>query len=89
MEAHSTTHDYQDPQTMAYNDLINAGNDFIKIELYLYAIKKFKEALLVKPYDKFAKEQIYTCKAKLRKDNIKIGIIAVVVIVLVAAVLFF
>ena len=44
MGAHAEHDEVLDPVTRDYNDLMNAGKDFEKIELYAYAIKKYKEA---------------------------------------------
>jgi hypothetical protein len=83
MGAHAEHDEVLDPVTRDYNDLMNAGKDFEKIELYAYAIKKYKEALEVKPYDKDANAQINYCRSRLSSDNKIIGVIAVVAIVAV------
>lgn len=83
MGTHAEHDEVLDPVTRDYNDLMNAGKDFEKIELYAYAIKKYKEALEVKPYDKDANAQINYCRSRLSSDNKIIGVIAVVAIVAV------
>jgi len=88
MGTHAETDEHLDPETKAYNDLINTGNDYVKIQLYAYAIKKYKQALLVKPYDKYANAQIYMCKAKFRKDNMILAAIALVAVIAVSLVIF-
>jgi tRNA (Thr-GGU) A37 N-methylase len=87
MGAHAENNEILDPETRAYNDLINTAKDFEKIELYAYAMKKYKEALLVKPYDKEANAGIYACRRKFRQDNKIIAIIAIVAIVAVGVLL--
>jgi hypothetical protein len=87
MGAHTEHTEVLDPVTRDYNDLMNAGLDFQKIELYAYAIKKYKEALEVKPYDKEANTQINYCRSRFQKDNKIIAVIAVVAIVAVGIIL--
>ena len=87
MGAHAEHNEVLDPVTRDYNDLMNAGKDFVKIELYAYAIKKYKEALEVKPYDKDANAQINWCRSRLSSDNKIIAIIAIVVVVAVGIIL--
>jgi hypothetical protein len=83
MGAHAEHSEILDPVTRDYNDLMNAGKDFEKIELYAYAIKKYKEALEVIPYDKDANANINACRAKLSSDNKIIAVIAAVAVVAV------
>ena len=83
MGAHTTENEVLDPETRAYNEFMNSGKDFEKIELYAYAIKKYTEALGVKPNDKTANAQIYECKKKLKHDNKIVAIVLVVAIVAV------
>jgi tetratricopeptide (TPR) repeat protein len=83
MGAHAEHEEILDPVTRAYNDLMNAGKDFQKIELYAYAIKKYKEALEVRPYDKDANTNINECRSRLQHDNKIIAVIAVVAVVAV------
>lgn len=87
MGAHAEHDEILDPLTRDYNDLMNAGKDFEKIELYAFAIKKYKEALEVKPYDKQANAQINYCRSRLQSDNKIIAMIAVVAIVVVGVIL--
>jgi tetratricopeptide (TPR) repeat protein len=87
MRAHNEHEEILDPVTRAYNDLMNAGKDFEKIELYAYAIKKYKEALEVKPYDKEANANINACRSRLQSDNKIIAIIAAVAVVVVGIIL--
>ncbi len=87
MGAHAEHDEIFDPLTRDYNDLMNAGKDFEKIELYAFAIKKYKEALEVKPYDKQANAQINYCRSRLQSDNKIIAMIAVVAIVVVGVIL--
>jgi hypothetical protein len=87
MGAHAEHDEVLDPETRAYNDLMNGGMDFQKIELYAYAIKKYKEALVVRPYDKEANAQINYCRSRLQSDNKIIAAIAVVAVVVVGIIL--
>jgi hypothetical protein len=87
MEAHAGHDEFLDTETRDYNDLMNAGKDFKKIELYAYAIKKYKEALVVKPFDKDANAEINACRSRLRSDNNIILLIAVIAIVAVGILL--
>jgi len=87
MGAHAEHEEDLDPGTRAYNSLMTSGMDFEKIELYAYAIKKYKEALVVRPYDKEANARINACRSRFQHDNKIIAIIAVVAIVVVGIVL--
>jgi hypothetical protein len=87
MDPHAGHDEVLDTETRDYYDLMNAGKDFQKIELYAYAIKKYKEALVVKPYDKDANAEINACRSRFRSDNKIILLIAVVAIVVVGVLL--
>ncbi len=88
MATHSNHDEHLDPETKAYNDFMSTGNDYVKIELYLYAIKRFQQALLLKPNDSYATERLSYCKSKFNKDNKTIAIVAAAAIIIVALFIF-
>ncbi len=88
MATHSNHDEHLDPETKAFNDFMREGNDYVKIELYLYAIKRFQQALLLKPYDSTATERIAYCKSKFQKDNKTIAVVVACAIVVVALFIF-
>ena len=88
MATHSNHDEHLDPETKAYNDFMREGNDYVKIELYLYAIKRFQQALLLKPNESIPTERIAFCKSKFQKDNKTIAVVVAAAIIVVSLFIF-
>lgn len=84
MAAHIEHDESLDPETRDYNEFVSMAHDFEKIELWAYAITKFKEALAIKPNDDYASEQLQATIRKFKSDN-KIILLIVGIGVLIIA----
>ena len=89
MGTHATNNEVLDPVARTYNELIESAHDFEKIELFAYAITKYKEALELKPGDEKATELLKKCIAKFNRDNKIIWIILAVAAIVVSLILLF
>jgi hypothetical protein len=75
-----------DPETKKFNFLVERGDDFMKIELYQYAIVKYREAQQIHPHDEHILIQLREAQRHFKSDNKKIAAIVFIAACIIAAV---
>lgn len=68
------------PEAEQYQQLINEGNDFMKIEIYRLAQKKFKQAFATGYNQEESNSLILECKKLIAKENRILKFIVAIII---------
>ncbi len=84
--AHHDNNENLSPEEKKFRELMQNGDDFLKIEIYRSAIHKYREAAKMHIDDATAQKKVEECHVLLQKENKAIYIILAVAAVIVAIV---
>jgi len=87
--AHETSKPEMSPAERELTDLLQQGDDFLKIELLRPAKTYYERALQLNPGDEMLKEKIAECDKLIAYEKMVITVLVVVTAVIVAAILLF
>jgi hypothetical protein len=84
--AHLENNENISPEEKKFRELMQVGDDFIKIEIYRSAVKNYREAAKLGIDDSLASQKVAECERLLNRERRVIYIVIAIAVVVVALV---